>query len=329
MAWQETRRRFEGIWTSQHFVGLEAAAHQGKGGVALWLRHDLPFAHLVSQNGSQPLYFQATNFTVLLSHHELLVVKYRSDAWKAIFVSGHAPNDMSEPAVKDSFWKLLDDTLSPIADWPILLGLDANARVGHDSHDGIGTFSGDIPSDNGYRFIDFISAHHLCLPSTFNFECYAVMPRDDQGTRLSKGGWKRIDFSIAFPLEWLEHAQFATWTISIEKDVAKDDVHKAVCVRCRVCAPILSANVPTTPHLHLRVDSASMMTDAGKSSCKEILNQLIAAHPGFHAPADVQAAYMRSSSIAAKISTKTTDSQALVDFRRHMGHHWANPPGQT
>ena len=290
LAWQETRRRFEGIWTSQHFVGLEAAAHSGKGGVALWFRHDLPFAHLVTPDSSQPLYFQAKNFTVLLSHHELLVVKYKSDEWKAIFVSGHAPNDVSESAVKDGFWKMTHDTLAPFADWPIFLGLDANARVGHDPHLGIGTFSGDLPNDNGYRFIDFVSTHHLCLPSTF--ECYAVMPRDDQGTWLSKGGWKRIDF-IAFPIEWLEKAQFATWTISIEKDVAKDD-HKAVCVRCRICTPIRNPNVSTAPHLRLNVDSHSMLTDVGKLLCKDILNQMIASHPGFQAPADVQAAYMHT-----------------------------------
>lgn len=71
-----------------------------------------------------------------------------------------------------------------------------------------------------------MARHQLCIPSTF--ESAVLHPYEDQGTWLSKAGWKRIDY-VVLPLAWIDTAMVAAWTTVIEKDVAKDD-HKAVCV---------------------------------------------------------------------------------------------------
>ena len=284
--WQETRKRFVGTWLSQHFIGFEAAADQGRGGVASWFRRDLPFASLHHGAAREYLYFRECDFTVLFAHSELLILRYRTDVWKAIFVSGHAPNDVADQQVKDSFWQMLDAQLSSYT--LILLGIDANARVGHDPPCGIGTFAGDFPNDNGYRFQAFVAQHRLSLPSTF--ESAALHPFEDQGTWLSKGGWKRIDY-VALPLDWIDSAMLAAWTTYIEKDVIKDD-HKAACVRVYLSLPSQQHPVTRSPHISLRLNQAQMAAPEARKRCPKILHQTVQNHPGYDAPAGVQAAYI-------------------------------------
>ena len=289
LCWQETRRRYTGMWTSNQFAGFEVASDDGKGGVALWFRTDIPFAVQVKDKNRHPVNFNAKDFTILHAHHELLVVKYRCAYWKAIFISAHAPNDTTTDVEKEKFWNLLTQVLLPFDGWPLVLGIDANARIGGDYWPGVGNFSGDIPNDNGQRFLRFLQHHRMCVPATF--EKHVVSPTEDQGTWLSKGGWKRIDF-IAYPISWLHNAQFATWAISIEKDVLKDD-HKAACVRCRVAFPVANQTISTTPHVRLRVDTAQINTNEGRKLCSNIMDQMLHQQPGFEASADVHAAFLQ------------------------------------
>ena len=288
LAWQETRRRYTGVWSSKHFIGIEVASNEGKGGTALWFRQDIPFATMTTENGKTSIYFKLTDLTVLLAHHEILIVKYRGENWKAIFISGHAPNELTGQSEKDAFWMRLDRYLAPFADWPIIAGMDANARIGNEETDGTGTFAGALPNDNGLRFLQFLQQHRLCAPSTF--EHFAVQPGTEQGTWLSKGGWKRIDY-VLYPQQWLHQAQFAMWTHHVEKDVDKDD-HKAACGRCRLVVPAIRTISQSSPHQKLRIDTKALTSREGKQQCREILRDMVTAHPGFAAPADEQANFL-------------------------------------
>lgn len=115
-------------------------------------------------------------------------------------------------------------------------------------------------------------------------------PYEDQGTWLSKGGWKRID-CVVLPLAWIDTAMVAAWTTVIEKDVATDD-HKAVCVRVHLAVPVKQTTLCRSPHTSLRLNNAEMCTPHGKKQCQAILRQMIRDHPGYDAPADLQAAYI-------------------------------------
>lgn len=83
----------------------------------------------------------------------------------------------------------------------------------------------------------------------------------------------------------------AAWTTVIEKDVAKDD-HKAVCVRVHLAVPVKQTTLCRSPHTSLHLNNAEMRTPHAKKQCQAILRQMIHDHPGYDAPADLQAAYI-------------------------------------
>ena len=183
-AWQETRRRKSSQWKNGHHFGFEAAACKGTGGVALWFRHDIPFAHRQKDHEWSPCFFQLDDFVVEVEEPELLVVKYRSSFWTAIFVSAHAPNDMATDETKDAFWKSLQAKLERWTAIPVFLCIDANARLGSTTSSAVGHFSPEGENDNGHRFHSFLLANRLFVPSTF--ENMVSQPHEEQGTWLAK-----------------------------------------------------------------------------------------------------------------------------------------------
>eukprot|EP00434_Breviolum_minutum_P036174 symbB.v1.2.032044.t1/scaffold3792.1/size50249/2 len=123
LAWQETRRAKGGTWQDAKFFAFEQPATQGRGGVALWFRKDIPII-----KGNKSYFLEANLCKVVHATSEMMVVKYVSDVWKAVFVTAHAPTDVSEKKDKDHFWMELEKVLSPYTTWDILVGIDANGR---------------------------------------------------------------------------------------------------------------------------------------------------------------------------------------------------------
>ena len=283
IAWQETRRSFEGRWSSQQLLGYEAKAEQGQGGMALWFRKDKPFATLIQSDGSKsPMYFQEAGFVIHVATAHLMIVEYHDVGWKGIFVAAHAPTEMQTMDHKQSFWNLLSHRLQAFQSCDIFLMIDANSRIGSEHDDHVGVFGADDTNDNGFLFHAFLKQNAMWVPSTF--EEHVWDKTDQQGTWLSKGGWKRIDF-IATNLP--RSISASTWTTTLEKDVLHDD-HCVVCIDLEV-QRFPSGGAKTNYHTTLRLDREAMTTDIGKQRCVQILQSLNATKPSWTAAADEHA----------------------------------------
>ena len=287
-AWQETRRRQGGQWKSAHHFGFEAAAKGGAGGVALWFRHDIPFAVRTENEGSHPCYFQLNDFVVEVAEPELLIVRYHSPIWKAIFVSAHAPNDLAEDKVKNQFWQGIKKNLAKWVSEPVFLCIDANARLGTRMSAAVGAFAAEEETDNGFRFHDLLLQNRLFVPSTF--EGMVDRPSDEQGTWLAKNGWKRIDY-VALPQQLFD-AVLRTWTTIFDKDVVKED-HRAVSLHLQVSLLLDKWKAPYA-HPTLPIDRVAMQTPEGKAICSDILSYMSAQQPPWEVSADVQANFLNA-----------------------------------
>ena len=286
IAFQETRRSYEGQWTSSHFVGFESPAKQGRGGVSIWIRHDIPFAHVFTSGGWKPVFFRAEDFVTEVAEPEILVLKYKSSLWSAIFISAHAPNDTAPEETKTAFWRRLQSKLEVWVSQPVFLCVDANARLGTRASTSVGSFYPEEENDNGTRFHAVLQSNQLCVPSTFEACIYDM--KEEQGTWLAKNGWKRIDY-IAIPHQFLDgHIQ--TWTHVIEKDVLKED-HRAASVSLRACLTTHSAK-HTHCHPSLLVDRVAMQTADGKKTCAQLLEYFCQQQPPWTASADAHANFL-------------------------------------
>ena len=287
VGWQETRRTFSGQWESTQFIGFEERARKGHGGVAIWFRKDISFATLHSPDGSkQDLFFKTTGFTVHTANAEAMVIEYQDAGWKGIFVTAHAPTDVDSQERKQKFWDSLTAAIHPHQAKDVFVMIDANSRVGSQPDGHIGMFAADDTSDNGYHLHALLKQHSLWLPATF--ESCIANPMEDQGTWLSKGGWKRIDF-IATNLAPTT-ANVQTWTQHVEKDTIQED-HKAVCAAFQSSQPVIPQQMPRF-HATLKVNREVMNTPAGQLRCKEILKELTATRPNWAASADEHAHHL-------------------------------------
>ena len=284
IGWQETRRS---QWTSSNFIGFEGSASNGKGGVALWFRKDLPFAWKSSSDAKPtPMYFQVNGFTVHYVQPECMVVEYQDEGWRGVFVSAHAPTDVDSIEVKQKFWDMLDRKLMPHSSKDVFLMIDANGRVGSHTDRSIGFFAADDANENGDLFHRLLRQHDLWIPATFEI-CVADWQLP-QGTWLSKGGWKCIDYIATSVTS--DEAHVHTWTHILEKDTMQED-HKAVCALLRFHRQ-LSAQGRLRCHSMLKVDQHAMSAPEGKEVCKQILKELAATCPGWTASADDHALHI-------------------------------------
>ena len=287
VGWQETRRTFSGQWSSSNFIGFEGSATNGKGGVAIWFRKDLPFAWKSTSNTKPtPLYFQVTGFTVHYVHSECMVVEYQDESWRGVFISAHAPTDVDSLDAKQPFWDMLAQKLMPHSSKDVFLMIDANGRVGSQTDRHIGLFAADDANENGDLFHRLLRQHDLWLPSTFEL-CVADWQLP-QGTWLSKGGWKRIDYIATSVTS--DEAHVHIWTHILEKDTMQED-HKAVCARIRFHRQ-LSPQGRIRCHSMLKIDQNAMSAPEGKEVCKQILKELTATCPGWTASADDHALHI-------------------------------------
>ena len=222
---------------------------------------------------------------------EILVIKYRSSLWSAIFISAHAPNDTATDAVKQAFWHRLQAKLAVWVSHPVFLCVDANARLGTHLSGAVGSFSPEEENDNGFRFHQLLQSNRLCVPSTFE-ECIYDMD-DEQGAWLAKNGWKRIDY-IALPTQFMD-GHIKTWTHVIEKDVLQED-HRAASLSLRAT---LNTHPVRRAHQHpsILVDRIAMQSEEGKKACTNLLEYFCDQQPPWEASADAHANFLNEAAV--------------------------------
>ena len=154
VTWQETRRSTGGMWQDNHFIGFEHPADKGRGGVAMWFRKDVPFLRRGKE--VQAAFFSANNFAVAFASAELMVIRHTSPEWKVVFVTAHAPTETSTQKEKDEFWNTIEEQLAVFEGWEIIIGFDANSRLGDQALPHAGDFYADLPQRQ-WRSISSVS----------------------------------------------------------------------------------------------------------------------------------------------------------------------------
>ena len=194
---QETRRRQAKQFVKDPFLIFSSAASGGQGGIDLCFRTD---KHFMIKDDKK-FYFSAHDCTVVKAGPRLLVVRYKTEGWTALFVALHAPHEIAQMADKITFWTMVEDVLKPYRDLPCCVLMDANARVGSQYHQGIGTAFSQEENINGGFLARFVTSFEMFLPATF--EKHILNPDEDQGTWYHKSGTTRLDY-IALPLSWTD-----------------------------------------------------------------------------------------------------------------------------
>ena len=150
----------------------------------------------------------------------------------------HSPHAKTPASARASWWKKLHRLFAGAGTtkdvWPLLL-IDANARVGQEPSELIGTYGAEAPNENTAAFQDFLQEFSLCLPSSFEGH------NGDTPTWSSPAGHRaRLDY-VGVPVA-MHPAVAASWNFEVPLPREHED-HDAVAVmslpRCRQSPPPL------------------------------------------------------------------------------------------
>ena len=218
---QETRCRVICRTEQQHyFVFSSPATPQGHLGVQIWIARAIPLGE-----GSQQL--QREHFRIVAATPRLLVLKCTAPFFRTLLVCGHAPTSQAEENDIKQWWATLRTSLTTrYADWPQILMIDANARIGSLPSRAIGTFQSEEQDTGGHYFHEYVLSSDIWLPATF------VEQHQGPGETWRHprtGRWYRGDY-IGLPAGWT-YTKCSSWLetrvdISLKKE---DHRVSAVC----------------------------------------------------------------------------------------------------
>ena len=174
---QEARIPGDGVHSCQNFRMYRSSADDnGSYGVQVWVLHK--FTRMVTAvNPVSP---------------RLLHVVIQVGPIFLHIISAHAPIEAAADECKEAFWSSLQrvvSTLGPSESNIVMIGIDANARVGELQCDGIGGVAPETENANGARLREFLCETRLVAINTFH----------NAGTTWtsSHGTKSRIDYVLA------------------------------------------------------------------------------------------------------------------------------------
>ena len=225
---QETRTRREQLVVSESHLRYTAAAHEGVGGIEIWL------ARVHARTG-KPLFLK-TETQVFHASPQIMLLKTAIHGTELLLLTFHAPHSGKDKAVIQNFWQQLTDLVTPFYQkYPnLIVGADANAHFDTALEGHIGDAGLEHATDiGGQCFKRFLMMLDLFVPSTYeHIHC------GDHHTWWSFAANKgaRCDY-FAVPKAW-EQAHFETQVrTSLDEGKAAID-HLPLTMFCKV--PFLS-----------------------------------------------------------------------------------------
>eukprot|EP00438_Fugacium_kawagutii_P033128 Skav217300 [mRNA] locus=scaffold1466:225258:230210:+ [translate_table: standard] len=228
-AWQETRCsprhkcRDDGLilWQSP-------ADSKGNYGILVGFNRLLPHGFLA--DGS-PVVFKDDDISMISSGPRHLVLRVQTAVLRCIVLAIHAPHRGETLETIETFWQNMARLIpSHYHGWDHLLLCDANAEVGFTPSASVGTWQSSVGArgEKNVPFLDFVHAHDLFLPSTFE----GLHVGAGFTWKHQRGSLKRIDF-IGIPLHW----RWTSCTSWIDQDIEiamlQDDHYVACAEICR------------------------------------------------------------------------------------------------
>eukprot|EP00435_Cladocopium_sp_Y103_P066207 s321_g28.t1 len=198
LALQETRLQRISSSVLDYMIFAGAATPQGHYGVLVALSTTLPYGTAVDASGrEQKLFFQRSQITVISLSARWVILRVATPWIKFVIIGAHAPHSGQTISVIETWWADLERHLPPtLQEWPRLLLVDANAKVGSDTCAQIGDHGAELGGEKAEPFTNFVRTQNLWLPSTFH--CHT----GPSGTwRHSSGQWLRNDF-VGLPTQW-------------------------------------------------------------------------------------------------------------------------------
>lgn len=212
----------------------------------------------------QKIKWDPTACTIVRSDARCLIVRVALPTICFCLVSAHAPHSHCEESVIDAFWTSLWKSIQPHTDAQLLIGIDANGRVGTIPTLGIGTFQAEVENYNGAHLRRFLDAAELFAPSTFDRTPWESPPLP--GTWRSRAGWHRLDY-LLIPRGWA-HSHIVMATDQLGFDVTSEDhISLSMCLHAQFTIR------GTCPFKVLRkpFHREAMLTPDGKQMCGDLM----------------------------------------------------------
>ena len=228
LAMQETRiRRSQHGHTEDFFLFRSSSTDRGHYGMLLAFARNRAIGHVTANTRQQTIFFEESDFAIITARPRILIVRVHNSLMRAIVVNAHAPHTGAAKTDIDDFWHEVTQAIPPkYARWDVILLTDANARVGSEPNDNIGSFQAESQDEKSEGFCTFIHDQGLFIPATF-----AEFQIGSGGTwRHSGGTWHRNDY-VALPVHWNFTGCQAWVDEDIDPSLLKDD-HKAAVVEC-------------------------------------------------------------------------------------------------
>ena len=235
-ALQETRLRRMSPQFEDYLIYKGDATPQGHHGVLAAISTTIPYGHYVNSQGRQcKLYFTKHDISVICTGARYVLLRICTPWLRCVLIAAHAPHSGNTVEVLDQWWTSSASLVpSRLADWPVLLLVDANARVGADSCNLIGDLGAEKGDEKALPFTSCVRSHGIWLPSTFN--CH----QGPSGTwRHPNGHWLRSD-SVGLPTFWMGRSCTSWVADNIDVALHHED-HRAALVH-------ITMEVASSPH---------------------------------------------------------------------------------
>ena len=247
---QETRLRKEPrIDQEKYFVFSSTATARGTFGIQLWFSR----TNSLSAEGH---FFKRDHFKILAKDPRHLIIKVAAPFFKAIVIAAHAPTSQAAAATLETWWKNLSAAVpARFSQWPRILLVDANARLGSFPSRAIGSQHEDEQDVGGDCFHDFLLHNHQWVPATF------------EGVQEGPGGtwrhprteqWIRGDY-VCLPQQW----QLTSCRAHVARDLdisLRVDDHSATSVHFAWTAEVIADGGQRRTHVPLWPSRTSEQT---------------------------------------------------------------------
>lgn len=141
---------------------------------------------------------------------------------RAIVISAHGPTSQTPPEEITSCWKALRKSIPPrYADWPHLIAVDANGRVGDITSHSVGDHDADVQDHAGAELHDFLQETSMWLPATFT-HCHEGGSGTWKHPRTTQ--WTRGDY-VGIPQQW-KNSHCLSTIVDVDLALCRED-HRA------------------------------------------------------------------------------------------------------
>ena len=221
-ALQETRLRQCHKHLCGYLLFRGDASAQGHHGIIIAVSTTIPYGHYVDAHGRRhDLFFSQQDVSVVCANSRSVILRLQTPWVRCLIIAGHAPHTGHSPEA------LSTAIPRALTAWPIVLLVDANAKVGDDTCDAIGSHGAERGGDRALPFTSFIREHGLWLLSTF--PCH----EGSTGTwRHPSGTWHR-NYYVGLPKTWPATACCSWTSEDIDVSLHQED-HRAALVRLQM-----------------------------------------------------------------------------------------------